>query len=79
MTQPDQIKAFQDDLLKLVSRYTAEYDLPLASAVGVLEIVKLDLVASQKPDVPKECDHQWGRHGFPHWGKCIRCGATRPA
>ena len=78
MTQTEQINAFQADLQKLITRYTAEYDLSLASAVGVLEIVKLDLVASQKPEVPKGCEHVW-RSYIPNMYKCEKCGARRPA
>jgi len=36
MTHQEQITAFADSLDKMVNRYRSEFDLPLASAVGVL-------------------------------------------
>lgn len=78
MTQPEQINAFHDDLLKLITRYTAEFSLPLASAVGVLEVVKHDLLISQKP-VAKECDHQWTHSWFAGCEVCNYCHIKRPA
>lgn len=75
MTDSEQINAFQQDLEKLITRYTREFNLSLASAVGVLEIVKLDLVAGQKA-APVECAHFWGNGG--HMQICLRCGAERP-
>lgn len=44
MNHIEQIKAFEADLDKLVTRYCEEFDLPLASAIGVLEIKKVDLI-----------------------------------
>lgn len=43
MSHPEQIAAFVEDIEKVIDRYRAEFDLPLASALGGLEIVKLEL------------------------------------
>lgn len=44
MTERDQIEAFTGEILKVVDRFRAEFQLPLASAAGALEIVKHSLV-----------------------------------
>lgn len=49
MTDPEQIQALADDLTKVIDRYRAEFDLTLASAIGTLEVVKLELFLSQTP------------------------------
>jgi len=56
MTQIQQTNAFQNDLTKLIERYRSEFDLSLASAIGVLEIVKLDLYTDQLEIVVEEDD-----------------------
>lgn len=43
MNVDDQQIAFETDLNNLIDRYISEFDLTLASAIGVLETVKLDL------------------------------------
>ena len=43
MTQREQIDAFAEDLEKLIERYTAEFDLTIASVLGVLECAKLSV------------------------------------
>lgn len=43
MTDPEQVNAFVGDLTKLIDRYRSEFQLTLASAIGCLEVVKLDL------------------------------------
>lgn len=45
MTDPEQTDAFARDLDALVSRYCAEFQLTVASAIGVLEIKKHELIA----------------------------------
>jgi hypothetical protein len=45
MTQPEQTEAFMDDLTRLIARYCAEFELTTASAIGVLEIKKHELIA----------------------------------
>lgn len=47
MSHPRQIDAFVGDLRKVIARFAAEYDLPLASVVGCLELVKIELINSQ--------------------------------
>lgn len=43
MSNAEQIAAFVTDIKKVIDRYRSEFDLPLASAIGSLEIVKLEL------------------------------------
>ena len=43
MTQNEQIARFAAELHALINRYRAEYDLTLASAIGTMEVVKLEL------------------------------------
>lgn len=45
MTHSDQINAFKADIEKVVDRYRAEFDLPYASAIGVLASVQHELAA----------------------------------
>jgi hypothetical protein len=47
MTDTEQIQAFADDLKRVIDRYRAEFNLPLASAIGTLEVIKLELFAEQ--------------------------------
>lgn len=49
MTHGEQIEAFRKDIDAVIDRYRKEFDLPLASAIGVLEIVKLDVWHLQDP------------------------------
>lgn len=43
MTPQEQENAFADDLGKLIDRYITEFDLTVASLIGVLECTKLEL------------------------------------
>jgi hypothetical protein len=43
MTPQEQENAFADDLTKLIDRYITEFDLTVASLIGVLECTKLEL------------------------------------
>ena len=43
MDLSDQIDAFSDDLYRLIDRYRSEFDLTVASVLGVLELAKLDI------------------------------------
>ena len=43
MTPQEQENAFADDLAKLIDRYITEFDLTVASLIGVLECTKLEL------------------------------------
>jgi len=47
MNQVDQQNAFYSDLDKLIQRYVDEFDLTTASAIGVLEIHKNQLLMDQ--------------------------------
>lgn len=47
MSDSEQIAHFASDLHSLIQRYQAEYDLTLASAIGTLEVVKLQLFQQQ--------------------------------
>lgn len=44
MTDREQIEAFTGDILGVVDRYRAEFNLPNASAIGALEIVKASIL-----------------------------------
>lgn len=43
MTDPEQIAALEADLIRVIERYRAEFNLTLAAAIGTLEVVKLEL------------------------------------
>jgi len=43
MTQEEQVEAFTFELDNLIDRYTQEFDLTLASVIGVLECMKLEI------------------------------------
>lgn len=43
MTESEQIAALASDINKVIERYRAEFNLTLASAIGTLEVVKLEL------------------------------------
>lgn len=45
MTHKEQIVAFHDEIEAIVTRYADEFDLPIASAIGVLEIIKKEIFA----------------------------------
>ena len=51
MNQEDQTNAFHQDLINLVERYQQGFELTFASAIGVLEIVKLDLWLNERDSV----------------------------
>ena len=44
MSEASQLQAFEDELWRLIDRFVDEFDLPLVGAVGVLEVVKHDLI-----------------------------------
>lgn len=50
MSHQEQIDAFCSDITAVVDRYRAEFELPLASAVGGLDIVKHCLINSETKD-----------------------------
>lgn len=41
--QPEQIQDFVSELVRVIDRFREEYDLPLASVLGGIEMVKIDL------------------------------------
>jgi len=47
MSDPEQIEALATDIQKVIDRYRAEFNLTLAAAIGVLEVVKLELWKEQ--------------------------------
>lgn len=47
MSEQEQIQAFGADLRRVIERYQAEFNLTLASAIGTLEVVKLELFMEQ--------------------------------
>lgn len=53
MTHREQIEAFADDLDKLCERYSIEFDLPYASAVGVLQM-KAFLLCRQAEEADRD-------------------------
>lgn len=50
MTDPEQTSAFAADLWRVIERYRAEFNLTLATAIGTLEVVKLELFREQTED-----------------------------
>lgn len=50
MTDSEQISAFVSEMHKLIDRFRAEYDLPVASILGAIECVKLELFVNEKND-----------------------------
>ena len=44
MTQNQQQDAFYEEILKVVDRFTCEYDLTVPSVVGVFEVIKMELM-----------------------------------
>lgn len=46
MNQNQQQDAFSEELYKLINRFTDEYDLTVPSIVGVIEVIKLELMMS---------------------------------
>lgn len=51
MTSQEQQDAFNNDLQALILRYTNEFDLTLADAIGVIEVVKFSLILQQFENV----------------------------
>ena len=43
MNEQEQIQAFVSELQSVIDRFRAEFDLPMATAIGCLEFVKLSL------------------------------------
>lgn len=61
MSHTDQITAFSRDIRAVVDRYAAEFHLPVASAIGVLELAKLDLYKHEAIDHrPQANDRDFG-------------------
>lgn len=50
MTEQEQIKAMADDVARVITRYRLEFHLTLASAIGVLEVLKLEMFKQQDAD-----------------------------
>lgn len=47
MTEQQQVLALASDLRKVIDRYKTEFSLTVASAVGCIELLKLDLYREQ--------------------------------
>lgn len=47
MNDAEQIQAFANDIQKVIELYRKEFNLTLAAAIGVLEVVKLELFISE--------------------------------
>jgi len=54
MKEKDQIGHFDDDMDKLISRYTDEFDLSLASMIGVLMCKVYELITNSDNDEEDE-------------------------
>lgn len=46
MKESKQIKVFQDELNKLIERFSDEFDLTLASMVGVMQVTIHELIVN---------------------------------
>jgi uncharacterized protein YejL (UPF0352 family) len=47
MDQNEQIDHLANELVAVINRFRAEYDLTLAAAIGTLEVVKLELFTQE--------------------------------
>lgn len=47
MTQEEQQDAFANDLWALIDRYRDQFDLTVASAIGVIETVKMQVLMEE--------------------------------
>ena len=64
MSHTQQITAFSKDVHALIDRYASEFHLPVASAIGVLELAKLDLYKREAIDHhPPSNDRDFGDDG----------------
>lgn len=54
MSEQEQIVAFEASLKQVIRRYMSEFNLTLASAIGTLESVKLELWLDQKNQPPPD-------------------------
>lgn len=43
MKAGDQINAFHEEATRLINRFRAEFELPVASIIGTLEFIKLEI------------------------------------
>jgi hypothetical protein len=50
MTEAEKCGALAKDMRKLIGRYAEEFDMALASAIGVLEVVKVEMVTAVQTD-----------------------------
>ena len=50
MSHTDQITAFSRDIQSVVDRYAAEFNLPISTALGILEFTKLNLYTREMID-----------------------------
>lgn len=65
MNQQQQTEAFANDLKAIINRYRSEFHLTVASAIGTLEVIKLELFAEQSVESAlDEVDDGW----------CLSCG-----
>jgi len=63
MTEREQIIAFEADLSKLVTRYCHEFQLSLASAIGVLQVEQHRLIKAVLDDDSDDTDRWGGDYG----------------
>lgn len=54
MTQEQQQDCFSTELYKLIDRFTEDFDLTIPSVVGVMEVVKMELMLSCVGEVDDE-------------------------
>jgi hypothetical protein len=55
METPEQIAQFHTSLAAVIHRARSEYDLTLASVIGTLEIVKLELYSEESARRKDQC------------------------
>jgi len=51
MSDPEQVSALATDLMKVIDRYRAEFNLTVAATIGTLEVVKLELFTEETKDL----------------------------
>lgn len=57
MTQSQQIEAFVCDISAVVARYNQEFELPLASVIGCLDLVKMNLFLTEREIADEDDGH----------------------
>lgn len=69
MTEDEQLYEFQREIEKIINRFCDEFELSFASMIGVLEIVKGDLIASYQDSMNDDSEEEDGDNEGEGWKK----------